>query len=103
MNFLRIGLAITFAVLGSGCSTTDNESAADHLKKREHVTYYDRNGDGRVDLEKHEYRGVADANWELRDDDFDGRYEKKVVAGYTIIETTVHAPVPANVPITPNH
>lgn len=99
MKPLRIGLAITFAMWVSGCSTSDNESAADHLKKREHVTYYDRNGDGRVDLEKHEYRGVADANWERRDDNFDGRYEKKVLYGYAIVTSAVDIPVPSNVRI----
>ena len=30
-----------------------------------------------VDAETHHFTGLADADWELRDDDFNGRYEKK--------------------------
>jgi hypothetical protein len=45
------------------------------------VTYYDRNGDGRVDLEFHEHPEVADADWQLRDEDYNGRYEIRVQFG----------------------
>lgn len=59
-------------------------SLNDDLKSREQITYYDRNSDGKVDQEKHHYRGVADADWELRDDDYNGRYEKKILYGFAV-------------------
>lgn len=67
------------------------------LKKREEVRYYDRNGDGKADLETHHYPGMVDADWELRDDDFSGRFEKKVLYGIAIVESRVDIPVPMNV------
>jgi hypothetical protein len=66
------------------------------MKRRERVTYYDRNGDGKADLEAHRY-GMADADWQLRDDNYDGRYEQKILFGFAIIHSTVDIPVRANV------
>jgi hypothetical protein len=57
------------------------------------VVYKDRNGDGIVDSEYHAYGG-ADLNWELRDTDFDGRYDKKIRYGYTRVESVVDEAVP---------
>lgn len=76
-------------------------SLNDDLKSREQITYYDRNSDGKVDQEKHHYRGVADADWELRDDDYNGRYEKKILYGFAVTESAVDIPVPTNVHIEP--
>lgn len=67
------------------------------MKRRERVSYYDRNGDGKADLEKHRYGGMADADWQLRDDNYDGRYEQKVVLGVGIFHSAVDIPVPVNV------
>jgi hypothetical protein len=66
---------------------------------REQILYYDRNRDSIVDLKRHHYRGAADADWELRDDDFDGRFEKKVLFGVGIIRSSVDIPVPRRVRI----
>jgi len=69
------------------------------FERTEQVIYYDRNGDGRVDQEMHHYPGLADADWELRDDDYHGRYQKKILYGFTIVESAVDLPVPTHVPI----
>ena len=63
------------------------------------VTYHDRDHDGKVDLEKHRYSGSIDRDWQLRDDNFDGRYEKKVIIGVGIITEPVDLPVPTGVRI----
>src|ERR1039457_685886 len=87
-------LLVTAAVLFSGCATP-SDSLAHRLK----ISYYDRNSDGKVDQEKHQYRGVCDADWELRDDDFDGRYEKKIEYSLGVLTSAVDIPVPTNVRI----
>src|SRR2546423_11966482 len=94
MRVFAISLPLLLTTFCSGCATHK-----DSLERREQVFYYDRNGDGKVDQERHHYRGVADSNWELRDDDYDGRYENKVVFGVGIIESVVDIPVPTNVHI----
>jgi hypothetical protein len=63
------------------------------------VTYYDRNGDGVVDLEFHNL-GCCDRDWALVDSDFNGRYDKRVQWGYALVKTPADLPVPKNVPIT---
>src|SRR5437868_5092956 len=75
-----------------GCATYTNS-----FENREQISYYDRNGDGKVDLEKHKFHGVADADWELRDDDYNGRYEKKILYGFAVVESAVDLPVPTYV------
>ena len=65
---------------------------------RDHVSYYDRNGDGFVDLEKHHYR-ITDSDWQLQDDNYDRRFEKKTIFGVGAVEQAVDLPVPKNVPI----
>jgi len=39
---------------------------------------------------------------ELRDDNFDGRHEKKVVYGVGVFESKVDLPVPTSVQVEPN-
>jgi hypothetical protein len=73
----------------------------DSLESRDQVTYFDQNGDGRADVENHHYPGVADADWQLRDDNYDGRFEKKVLFGVGIVESVVDVPVPKHVRIEP--
>jgi hypothetical protein len=41
-------------------------------------------------------------DWELRDDNYDGRYEKKILYGFAVLESKVDIPMPTNVPISPN-
>jgi hypothetical protein len=65
----------------------------------EEITYYDRNGDGIVDREKHHFPGAADMDWELRDENYDGKFEKKILYGVGVIESVVNLPVPTNVTI----
>jgi hypothetical protein len=85
-------LLLLVAALCSGCATHKDISESPGR-----VHYYDRNGDGKVDKETHHYPGTADADWELRDDDFDGRYEKKILYGVGVLESRVDIPVPTNV------
>lgn len=89
--------AFTFCLLAasgfwSGCARDGG-----NLESRELVSYYDSNGDGKVDLEKHQHPGIADADWELRDENHDGRYEKKVLFGFVMKASGVDLPVAANV------
>lgn len=70
---------------------------------RPQITYYDRNGDRKVDLEKHRHPGTADADWVLRDDNFDGSYEKKILYGVGVKETSVQLVVPTGVPMESLH
>ena len=63
------------------------------------VRYYDRNGDGKVDLEIHHLPGAQDADWQLQDDNFDGRFERKVRFGAGVREELVDLPTPTNVKI----
>lgn len=86
--------AFTICTFLPGCSTGQKS-----LEQREKIFYYDRNSDGKVDLEVHQHPGVADADWELRDDDHNGRYEKKVLYGYSLLKSVVDMPVPTDVAI----
>jgi hypothetical protein len=96
MKAMTLSLLLLGPVLWPGCAT-HRESEG----RTGQVLYYDRNGDGRVDLERHHFPGLADADWELRDDNYDGWYEKKILYGYAVKETPVHLPVPTNVHIEP--
>lgn len=95
MRTLTICLLATGTAFLSGCATR----SSDPLEDRARISYFDRNSDERVDLEKHKHPGVADADWELRDDDYDGRYEKKVLFGIGVFESAVDLEVPTGVKI----
>ena len=97
MRVVGLLIMILWVAFQPGCATHQVDTGM-----KERVFYYDRNGDGKVDLERHHYPGMADADWELRDDSFDGRYQKKVVYGVGIFESKVDLPVPTNVHIQPN-
>ena len=88
-------LFLIAVAVASGCATR----SSDPLEDRAQISYYDRNGDGKVDLEKHQHPGVEDADWELRDDDHDGRYEKKILYGFAVKELPVDIRVPTGVKI----
>src|SRR4051812_47583069 len=67
-----------------------------------HVSYYDRNHDGRVDYELHTLGSShADADWALIDTAFRGRYDLRVHWGITLEKQRVDVPVPKHVKITP--
>jgi hypothetical protein len=63
------------------------------------TSYYDRNADGKVDREFHRFEGWADSDWELLDDDFDGRFEKKIRYGVGVLNSIVDISVPKGAPI----
>jgi len=90
-------LLLLLLVLSTSCCGPARQK--DSLESRDEVTYFDRNGDGRADVENHHYPGVADADWQLRDDDFNGRFEKKILFGVGIVESAVDIPVPKRVRI----
>lgn len=89
-HFGVIGIAVS---LICGCASPSGDS----LEDRARISYFDRNGDGKVDLEKHQHPGVADADWQLSDDDYDGRYEKKILYGFAVTESAVDIRVPTGV------
>ena len=62
------------------------------------TTYYDRNHDGKVDLELHQF-GCCDRDWALVDTHFTGRYDLKVRWGYGLEKSHIDLPVPKNVHI----
>ena len=97
-------LSVWFGIwLSAGCAKRDHEHDLNNLlKERERVSYFDRNGDGKVDREMHHYVDTADADWELFDNDYNGRYEKKIHFGYAVTEMPVDIPVPNGVQIEQN-
>jgi len=95
---LILPAAMCALLLGLGWHMTGSPAGESVIK----TTYHDRNGDGGVDLEKHHFPEKADADWEMRDDDHDGWYEKKISHGYAIQVFLVRIAVPENVPISPN-
>ena len=96
MKPITLSLLLLGAVLWPGCATHRGSEGGTGQ-----VLYYDRNGDGKVDLERHHFPGLADADWELRDDNYDRRYEKKILYSYAVKETPVDLPVPTDVHIEP--
>lgn len=76
------------------------EQVADDLEKRYLATYYDRNGDGRVDYQFDDIPGMADDERAFRDTDFDGRYDVRYEMGWPGGKTRVDLPVPSRVRIT---
>ena len=91
----HVSVILIAVSLMCGCATR----SGDMLEDSAQVSYFDRNGDGKVDLEKHTHPGVADADWELRDDDYNGRYERKILYGFVVKESAVNLPVPTAVKI----
>lgn len=71
----------------------------DSTSFKEEIHYYDRNNDRKVDFESHIFPCLADANWELRDDNYDGRYEVKFVYGIGLYSVEVDIQIPEGVEI----
>jgi hypothetical protein len=72
----------TMAALLSGCCTCE-----------EQITYSDKNGDGKIDSELHHFTHSYDADWELLDTDFNGRYDKRVSYSIGVCSESVDLPV----------
>ena len=90
-----IGAILVVAVISCSCLSTQAPKSADsHPQIQYTVKYVDRNNDGKIDYEKHTAMGACDADWELRDDNFDGRYETQKDYGFAVIEHSVDLPVP---------
>lgn len=62
------------------------------------VEWADRNKDGRVDLQRHFFRGSEDRNEVLTDEDQDGFFDKFTLFGAGIIKKDVRIAVPRRVP-----
>lgn len=92
MNYRFLWIAPV--VLLSACATSGPSS-----KNPGQVSYYDRNKDGRPDLERHHYPDVENADWVLQDDDFNGQFERRIHYGADVKETTIDQPVPTGVQI----
>jgi hypothetical protein len=67
--------------------------------ERGKITYYDRNGDGRVDFEYHDLGG-GDMDWALADRNYDGFYDIRLRYGIVLGIDRVHIGVPSGVSIT---
>lgn len=70
-------------------------------KPHERVSYYDRNGDGKVDLEIHKVADAKEKDWALSDNDYDGRYELETHLGVVIKKVMIDRPVPTGVRVEP--
>jgi len=92
----HVVLICTVTIVCSGCAS---RPSGEHSKKYV-TTYYDCNGDGRVDYEFHDIPGWADDEWALRDTDFDGRYDVRYWMGPGGDRSRVDLSVPAGVRIT---
>lgn len=75
-------------------------SAVETVKDVENlaVEWLDTNKDGRIDLQKHTFRGTADRDEAFEDTDFDGFFDTFVLYGVGVSEKTVHITVPKPVP-----
>jgi hypothetical protein len=74
MRFAALSLVV---IVAAGCASQD-EVQEREMKKQYVVKYYDRNGDGVVDLEFHDIPGSMDAAWAFVDTKFRGRYDLKI-------------------------
>jgi hypothetical protein len=95
-----LSVLVSAATLAA-CASSDTAEQLAALQKREVVTYYDRNHDGVVDFELHDFPGMADAAWALSDTKFRGRYDVRLKFGYALQRERVDIAVPKNVKITP--
>ena len=56
------------------------------------VTLIDRNHDGLADKKRFHAPGMADADYDLLDTDYDGTYDQKITYSYALIKTRVEIP-----------
>ena len=89
-------LAITTLCFLSACATAPTSHQQQTFEEATaKVTYYDRNHDGRVDYEMHDF-GCCDRNWALVDTDFNGRFDLLVKWGFSLTKDAVDIRVPEN-------
>jgi hypothetical protein len=86
---LLVGCATQRPAVPPGSAATNNRAI---------ITYYDRNNDGRVDYELHDF-GCCDRNWALVDTDFSGRYDLELRWGYSYEERPADSSVATGVSI----
>ena len=84
-------LAVMLAALG--CA----QRSAGSFSGKPEVSYFDRNGDGQVDVATYYYPPDFEDGYKLRDDDYDGRFETKVYYGWGTLAEPVDVPVPKKV------
>ena len=100
---MRKFLTLLSVVVLFGCATqqqADQASAA--VSEPAKITYYDRNNDGRVDYEYHDF-GCCDRNWGLVDTDFNGRYDLELKWGRAFQRKPADLPVVIGVNISPEN
>ena len=97
---MRKFLALSTAAALIGCASQSEaiHSPSGDWSDQAIVTYYDRNHDGIVDYEFHDF-GCCDRNWGLVDTDFNGRYDLRLQWGYSFEQNPVDAPVAIGVTI----
>jgi hypothetical protein len=91
---MRTFLALTAILSLVSCVTQRPAATSSSVATSDRglITYYDRNNDGRVDYELHDF-GCCDRNWALVDTDFSGRYDLELRWGYAFVERPADAPV----------
>jgi hypothetical protein len=99
MRILSI-LVVTIALVGCATQAKLDQQTSATVSDPAKISYYDRNHDGRVDYEFHDY-GCCDRNWALVDTDFNGRYDLEVLWGDSYQKKPTDLPVAVDVTITP--
>ncbi len=78
-----------FLGMFSGCQIYKEQDRSISYVVRER----DTNRDGNIDIRRYNAIGAADADFELIDTDFDGRFDRKTTYGYAIFSTAIDSPV----------
>jgi hypothetical protein len=101
---MRMIVASSICVIAAGCATSDSQATRSPPipPDQAEITYFDRDGDSRVDYEVHDF-GCCDRNWALVDTDFDGRYDMKVTWGFAVTKQSIDQPVPSEARISPGN
>jgi len=97
--FAYIVLLTSCVTRGPVASVPASSAPADRAEEQGAATYYDRNHDGAVDLELHQF-GCCDRDWALVDTHFNGRYDLKIHWGYGLTKSKVDLAVPKSAHIT---
>ena len=101
MRILSV-LVATIALVGCATQAKPDRqaSAPAAVSDPAKITYYDRNHDGRVDYEFHDF-GCCDRNWARVDTDFNGRYDIELKWGRSFQRKPADLPVATGVNISP--
>ena len=97
---MRTFLALIATLTLAGCATQVQPGPPLSFQESDGalVTYKDRNRDGRVDYELHDF-GCCDRNWALVDTDFNGRYDLELQWGEAFERRPVDFPIATGVSI----